>query len=620
MKGAAFSNRSIHFCNDVADILGRLDGSADGSPDVVQVRPVWAAGAVELLAGLRERGCGQVWGMPSDGHAAGALPFSDGPFSDGEEREGVILRRTESAAACRTVIVLHDEPSLLQSVLDEYLDCRDVALFCLKTAWYGQNRPVFLTSIPKSGTHLMFGLLEKLGFARGAHSEAGNYAPGHYHPLTADFFHGPARKWFTDQSLAGALSHPAMHHPICFGYRNPFDTLVSEADYYIQPKRTILPYYFSCLGDRNQVIEELSRGGALDPVYDRMEQYLPWLRLPNVIPVAYEEAVGSKGGASDAVQQDLLWSLQLKLHVSGAPADYAGRLYDTASNTYNVGRIGRFRDTCLNDPAFLARHPDLSQMVEDFGYGHTLPGRALPDASPMPAGRPYLRRSGPYRLIGEPVRRVGHAVCFRDRAGGLFALPAVFAELDFQITPPRKLPGCLVASSLEGLMVAAADPAYQACAEAAGAVGTELGFSIHDMGGNDMGGNDAGSRFVAVPRTGDACMLAELIRNAPLRGDTREACEDALMRGVGEVLRSGKIEIPLIVATGSETNIVFYDGIVHAVALSEGFVSFSQAPEDRERYGRFPQLFTAEDAGPFVDGRMLEKLGLLLRSLYPARH
>ncbi|OMP12881.1 hypothetical protein COLO4_02639 [Corchorus olitorius] len=107
------------------------------------------------------------------------------------------------------------------------------------------------------------------------------------------------------------------------------------------------------------------------------------------------------------------------------------------------------------------------------------------------------------------------------------------------------------------------------------------------MGGHDMGGNDAGGRFVAVPRTGDACVLAELMRNAPLRGDTREACEDALMRGVGEVLRSGKIEIPLIVATGSETNIVFYDGIVHAVALSEGFVSFSQAPEDRERYGRW---------------------------------
>jgi len=610
MGEAAFSNRSIHFCNDVADILDRLDNCADGALDAVLVRPAWAAGGGELLAGLRNRGCLQVWCMPSDGHGPGAAPVCDG-----EEREGVILRRAESAVTCRTVVVLHDDPSLLQSVLDEYLDCRDVALFCLKTVWYGQNRPVFLTSIPKSGTHLMFGLLEKLGFARGAHSDGGNYAPGHYHPLTADFFHGPARKWFTDQSLAGALSHPAMHHPICFGYRNPLDTLVSEADYYVQPKRTILPYYFSCLGDRNRVIEELCRGGALDPVRDRMEQYLPWFRLPNVIPVAYEEAGGGRGGASDVVQQDLLWSLQLKLHVSGAPADYAGRLYDTGSNTYNVGRIGRFRDTCLNDAAFLARHPDLLQMVEDFGYGHTLPGRALPDASPMPAGRPYLRRSGPYRLIGEPVRGVGHAFCFRDRAGGFFALPAVFAELDFEITPPRKLPGCLVASNLEGLMAAAADPAYQTYAEAAGAVGTELGFSIHGMGGNDAGGN-----FVAVPRTGDACVLAELIRNAPVRGDTRKACEDALMRGVGEVLRSRKIEIPLIVATGPEANIVFYDGIVYAVALSEGFVSFSRAPEDRERYGRFPQLFTVEDAGPFADGRMLEKLGLLLQSLYPARH
>lgn len=593
-------SRSVWFCENVTEILNRLIEIQAPIRESILVRPVWSDRASTLFSGLLKQDCPRVWCMPSDGY-----PPDQDVIVDGGVRDGMRVCHASSATAARVVVVLHDDPALLQSVLDEYLDSSDVTLFCLKTAWYGQNRPVFLTSIPKSGTHLMFGLLESLGFARGSHSDAGHYAPGHYHPLTADFFHGPALKWFTAQSLAGALSHPAMHHPICFGYRNPLDTLVSEADYYVQPRRTILPYYFGCLGARNRVIEELCRGSALDPVSVRMEQYLPWFRLPNVIPVAYEEVVGGKGEASDAVQRDLIWSLQLKLHVSGSPGEYVGRLYNTASSTYNVGRINRFRDTCLNDPAFLSRHPDVLEMVEAFGYGHTLPGRALPGASPMPAGRPYLRWSGPYDLGGDAVRVVGHALCFRDRAGGFFALPTAFADLDFQIIPPRKLPGCLTAPDLNGMAVAAAEPAYQARAQAAGAVGECLGFTIHGVDG----------AFVAVPRTVDACVLAELMRNTLVRGDSRESCEKALMTSIGQVMQSGRVDKPFIIRRSHDSNMVFYDGIVYIVPLSEGFVSFSSAPEDRERFGAFQTLNGESDLTGLFHDHDAEMMRVFLRAL-----
>ncbi len=109
--------------------------------------------------------------------------------------------------------------------------------------------------------------------------------------------------------------------------------------------------------------------------------FAAWLDCANVIPVSFEEMVGSPGGGSDADLERLIWSLQLKLHIPGNPAEVRARMHKRDSATFREGRIGGWREKL--SPSALTKLQALPQdFMARFGYGAdaTLPFPAQLDA------------------------------------------------------------------------------------------------------------------------------------------------------------------------------------------------------------------------------------------------
>jgi len=87
--------------------------------------------------------------------------------------------------------------------------------------------------------------------------------------------------------------------------------------------------------------------------------------------------VGPNGGGSRDVQLRLIWSLQLKLQVPGAPHDFADRVFDRDSPTFYQGRIGAWRSALSVE--HLARFRALNQdFMSIFGYDLDSADSSLP--------------------------------------------------------------------------------------------------------------------------------------------------------------------------------------------------------------------------------------------------
>ena len=89
--------------------------------------------------------------------------------------------------------------------------------------------------------------------------------------------------------------------------------------YYHRDGKAAFAGYFSGLGPEERLLRLIDDPWLLGTARDRIGAFLPWLGLPNVVPVSFEELVGPRGGGDAEQQSRVIWSIQLKLHVPGAP-------------------------------------------------------------------------------------------------------------------------------------------------------------------------------------------------------------------------------------------------------------------------------------------------------------
>lgn len=264
----------------------------------------------------------------SDAHAAGALPAATW-----EEVDAVIL---DSASRD------------LGADLLQLVDLPRLRVLASRTDDFFLNRPLFLVSIPKSGSHLLYKLAEVLGYALGIFPEEFP-RPGQWYFLEYFNSHTVARDFFVDSSFRRApwsnTHHAFASTPVLFIYRHPLDVLVSEANYYHRESKSVFAGYLSGLSLEQRVDRLLDDPWLLGSIRDRVGGFIPWLEFPNVIPVSFEELVGPDGGGDREDQLRLIWSLQLKLQVPGAPSAFADRVFDRGSPTFFQGRIGTWRSS-----------------------------------------------------------------------------------------------------------------------------------------------------------------------------------------------------------------------------------------------------------------------------------
>jgi hypothetical protein len=267
----------------------------------------------------------------------------------------------------------------LDRSLLEQLDRRAGTVIIPRLRGHGLDRSLFLISIPKAGTHLLYRLAERLGFKPGIVCPE-NPAPAHWYCIEYSNSHTVPRDFFVDsvrRAQFGNRAHPFMASPALMIVRHPWDILVSEANYYPQPGNAAFSAFYDGLDFQARVRRLLNDDRLLGRFRDRMLAFAPWLDFGNVIPLAFEDLVGEPGGSDADRQERLIWSLQLKLAIPGIPREIATGLFDTASPTFREGRIGSHQTALA--PALKAQLDSADvDVLSAFGY---VPGTSLATAS-----------------------------------------------------------------------------------------------------------------------------------------------------------------------------------------------------------------------------------------------
>ena len=219
-------------------------------------------------------------------------------------------------------------------------DCigKKVAVIAPVTESHISKRTVFLMSIPKAGTHMLIRLLGLMGINR---SSARAPRPGTWCTPVGYEYHAPCRELLANDWFNPLGRHLFFRSPAIFVYRNPLDIAVSELDWFVKPENSFSAYLNCCADDQERLSRLIADDSVMGNIRDRINRFAGWMNFSNVIPVSYEELVGASGGGEDAQQSDSIWSLQLKLHVTGCPEDFGRQLYDPNSATFSKGRIGR---------------------------------------------------------------------------------------------------------------------------------------------------------------------------------------------------------------------------------------------------------------------------------------
>jgi hypothetical protein len=356
------------------------------------------------------------------------------------------------------------DPEKLSSILIEYLDAANATILAPVSAHYYLNRALFIISIPKGGTHLLFKLVESLGYKAGVVHD-GNPNPGAWYCVEYSNTHTVARDFFVDtvrREPFGNRHHPFPRTPSLFIYRSPLDIVVSEANYYQRDGATVFSAYLRRLDFAQRLLRLIDDPYLLGSIRDRINNFVAWLEFENVIPVSFEELIGSKGGGDDAVRNRLIWSLQLKLHIPGNPDKLGAGIYNEDSPTFHEGLIGSWRNKIT--PEGLARFFSLNQdFMELTGYAKPTPppGEATPisdGVNLIPARAEEFRRR-PLRTSGETFQDVpvnvewsflGHNLVRFD--GRYYALPRGAGPVDLvKLRSRNKLGRVLSAPDLQRL-------------------------------------------------------------------------------------------------------------------------------------------------------------------------
>jgi hypothetical protein len=342
-------------------------------------------GAVEHL---RAAGCARIGLRLLDEAAAGIAEPLVAQFGAGRFRAigqgGDALHPVKAAAPgdVDAVLLIGGNADQVSAALIDYLDER-LAIAAPATQRYWRKLPLYLISIPKAGTHLLFQLAEALGYRPGGPSPP-RPAGGHWYYLLDSNAHTEAAAFFRDalqKAPFGNRTHPFMRSPALFGYRHPLDIVVSEANYLRTDGNSPLYVLLSQLSVEECVERLIDDPWLLGSIRDRMGAFAAWLDCSNVVPVSFEEMVGETGGGTDEARTALIWSLQLKLHVPGRPDAIAARMSSRGGATFREGRIGGWREV-LSAAAY-RRFAALPQdFMEKFGYG-----LAAGDATPAHAAR-----------------------------------------------------------------------------------------------------------------------------------------------------------------------------------------------------------------------------------------
>jgi hypothetical protein len=367
---------------------------------------------------------------------------------------GKAMLKAEPQQPADAVLLIGGDAERISTALLDYIGGSDLTVVAPMTGRYWKKLPLYLISIPKAGTHLLFRLAEAMGYAAGG-LQSQQPVGGHWYYLLNSNAHTTAMEFFRDElqkAPFGNRAHPFMRSPALFNYRNPLDILISEANYWHIDGNSPLSVLLSPLSFEERVARLIDNRWLLGTIRDRVGSFAAWLDCANVVPVSFEEMVGDSGGGSDDVLESLIWSLQLKLHVPGSPAEIRLAISDRSSATFREGKINGWHKQM--PPASLDQFKALPQdFMNAYGYGVGDP----PDQFKLPAHAMEYRRR-PLRVMTSNHFNVPflvetdylgyNIVSYMDR---YYAIEITTGEFDLAQLPREELAKLINAHNLPSL-------------------------------------------------------------------------------------------------------------------------------------------------------------------------
>jgi len=328
------------------------------------------------------------------------------------------------------VLLLENDPDALSRQLLDLVDVPGLLIIATQTAYHWSQRPLYLISIPKSGTHLLYELANAFGYRQGINC-VHEPRPAHWYCIEYSNSHTVAKDFFVDtvrRQAFGNRYHPFMRTPAVFIYRNPLDVLVSEANYYHLPGKTSFAAYLGKRSFTERLELLLGHDWLLGSLRERIGGFIPWLHFDNVAAVSFEELIGEQGGGDDELQDKLIWSLQLKLHIPGKPSDYTRKLFNRDSATFNEGRIGSFAEK-IPAPTLARFFAQPQDFMHDLGYSRP-PGMLRGMLNRL------LRHVAPRLLAGREIAKIpAFTAALRKRplicSGDAFNDTPIMLETDY---------------------------------------------------------------------------------------------------------------------------------------------------------------------------------------------
>lgn len=289
-------------------------------------------------------------------------------------RERVPGASHAAASEADVLCLTYETRDAVEAALLAEMDRRSGLVVIPRLAGHGLDRPIFLISVPKSGTHLLYRLAPALGFKPGIVCPD-IPSPGFWYCVEYSNSHTVPRDFFVDtvrRAPFGNRAHPFMRSPALFIFRHPLDVLIAEAAYCAAPANTPVAGWYAGL-DLDQRIDRLLDDDRLIGRFaERMRAFSPWLAFPNVVPIPFEDLVGAAGGGDDDLQQALIWSIQLRLGVPGVVETIAAHLFDRTSPTFREGQIGAHREKFVGE-RWAHVEPEMAAAMDAFGYASGAP-------------------------------------------------------------------------------------------------------------------------------------------------------------------------------------------------------------------------------------------------------
>jgi hypothetical protein len=265
-----------------------------------------------------------------------------------------------------------------------------------RLAKVGHGKPIFLNSIPKSGTHLLMQALDEMDGIRptGVHLQKAKVVRDGSEPVerSRDIAWDKVEKVLRRNARPGQYmsahiwAQPELFeqlttngYSILFMIRDPRDVVVSQAAYVKRLRRHPDHERFSRAlesdQDRYRAIIEGYGADESGPVgvslAERLEGFAPWLDHPDVLTCRFEDLIGPSGGGSRDVQTATLRKVAAAI---GAPLDAAeaealsGQVWSPRSATFNKGRIGGWRESFDDRTRELFDTVVGRELMDKYGY------------------------------------------------------------------------------------------------------------------------------------------------------------------------------------------------------------------------------------------------------------